>query len=54
MDQGEEHHQNRRQENRNKMITYRTSDFDEVMAIDLTEWYDGRNNKKFIIRHMIA
>ena len=52
VDQCEVCHKNKKQENRNKTIANRSRDFNEVMAIDLTEWYDTSNKKKFIICHM--
>ena len=53
VDQCGECHNNKKQENRNKRNAYRSRDFNEVMAIDLTEWYDTENKKKHIICHMI-
>ena len=47
--QCEECHKNKKQEKRNKSIAYRSRDFSDAMAIDLTEWFDASNKKKFYL-----
>ena len=38
---------------RNKQTIYRSGDFNETIAIELTEWFDRRQKQKIIICHMI-
>ncbi len=46
-------HNNKKQDRKNKMVTYRSEDFNESVSIDLTEWFDKKEGKKKVICHMI-
>ncbi len=46
-------HANKNQGRRNKSVLYRNQDFNEGVAIDLTEWFDKEENTKRMICHMV-
>ncbi len=46
-------HNNKKKDRKNKMVTYRSGDFNESVSIDLTEWFDKKEGKKKITCHMI-
>ncbi len=49
----EQCHNNKKQDRKSERVTYRSSNFNECVSIDLTEWFDRKEERKGIICHMI-